>query len=210
MPDKTQTPPHADALAAQRDALRRHYRQRRAQLDPKLRQAANRAVCRHLIEFVTSRQARTVAAYAATATEVDLSDWIHAHRQHEGIIALPRVMAAGTMDFYALLQPAPTHRNRYGIAEPEPTAPQLDPSALDLALVPLVAFDANGQRLGMGGGYYDRYLPRLRPQTLIVGVAYQCQYAAAPLPHAAWDVRLHAVVTETGVLECPPHHAAER
>ena len=70
-------------------------------------------------------------------------------------------------------------------------------------LVPLVAFDSLGHRLGMGGGYYDRYLPRLSPECPLIGVAFACQHTDAPLPREAWDVPLHAVVTENAVLEWP-------
>jgi 5-formyltetrahydrofolate cyclo-ligase len=66
--------------------------------------------------------------------------------------------------------------------------------------LPLVAFDDHGNRLGMGAGYYDRYIGRqpagLRP--LLVGLAHETQRASADLPARSWDARLDAVVTEAG------------
>ena len=74
-------------------------------------------------------------------------------------------------------------------------------SQLDIVLLPLLAFDDRGNRLGMGGGYYDRLfasrLHRKTKQPLRVGLAFDCQQAER-LPMQAWDVPLHAVVTESG------------
>jgi 5-formyltetrahydrofolate cyclo-ligase len=87
--------------------------------------------------------------------------------------------------------------NRYGIAEP---ASGMRAARLDLIVLPLVAFDAQGHRLGMGGGYYDRLLARTRrggPRR--VGYAFSAQQADA-LPHEAHDAKLDAVATERGLL----------
>jgi 5-formyltetrahydrofolate cyclo-ligase len=89
--------------------------------------------------------------------------------------------------------------NRYGIAEPVDARP-LRARQLDLLLIPLVGFDQQGYRLGMGGGYYDATLAfmhhrRLWRKPRLVGVAYECQRVAM-LPHDPWDMPLDAVLTE--------------
>lgn len=89
--------------------------------------------------------------------------------------------------------------NRYGIAEPVDARP-LRARQLDLLLIPLVGFDRQGYRLGMGGGYYDATLAfmhhrRLWRKPRLVGVAYECQRAEM-LPHDPWDMPLDAVLTE--------------
>lgn len=98
-------------------------------------------------------------------------------------------------------------RNRYDIPEPD-LAPssQLSPRNLDAVLVPLLAFDRQGRRLGWGGGYYDRsfdfLLDRPRPaRPLMIGVGYAFQECAA-LPSEPWDVPLDLIVTEQQTL-CP-------
>lgn len=89
-------------------------------------------------------------------------------------------------------------RNRYGIAEPELDVQQVLPhSMLDLICTPLVAFDAEGNRLGMGGGYYDRTLAcwhehGLGPRPL--GLAHDCQQVES-VPQAQWDVPLPQIIT---------------
>ncbi len=97
----------------------------------------------------------------------------------------------------------PLVRNRFGIAEPRSVHRQRIPShALDLVLTPLVGFDAEGNRLGMGGGFYDRsfaFLCRRRHwrKPRLVGLAYDFQQLPA-LPAHRWDVPLNAVATDSG------------
>src|SRR5687767_13746260 len=90
-------------------------------------------------------------------------------------------------------------RNRFGI--PEPTGRRCAPQQLDLVLLPLVAFDRRGARLGMGGGFYDRTFAFLRVagrrKPRLVGLAHHFQ-EVAQLPREPWDVPLAAIVTERG------------
>ena len=90
--------------------------------------------------------------------------------------------------------------NRVGIWEPaERSAKRVLPRSISVMLVPLVAFDDTGTRLGRGGGYYDAYLAGLgSARPLLIGYAHECQKADA-IPRAPWDVPLDAVVTERGV-----------
>jgi 5-formyltetrahydrofolate cyclo-ligase len=104
------------------------------------------------------------------------------------------------MSFHRLRRGAALITNRYGILEPAAGAPFVAPLALDLLLMPLVAFDEGGARLGMGAGFYDRYLSRIpqRLRPLLVGVAHEVQRSPQELPAAPWDVPLDGVITETG------------
>ncbi|MEX2454061.1 MAG: 5-formyltetrahydrofolate cyclo-ligase [Rhodospirillaceae bacterium] len=93
-------------------------------------------------------------------------------------------------------------RGVFGVDEPAPSAPDLRP---DIVCVPLLAFDAGGNRLGYGGGYYDRTLRALRDNgvVLAVGVAYDEQQMAS-VPACPWDEPLDMVVTDRRALRCPP------
>ena len=104
----------------------------------------------------------------------------------------------------------PLVRNRFGIAEPRPARDRrpIAPHALDLVLTPLVAFDRNCRRMGMGGGYYDRsfaFLGRRRHwnKPRLLGLAYGFQEVET-LPVRPWDVPLAGVATEHGVRLCLP------
>ncbi len=104
------------------------------------------------------------------------------------------------MSFYRYRRHTPLVANRFGIPEPAPGAPHVAPLSVDLLLMPLVAFDCFGVRLGMGVGYYDRYLGRL-PATMrprLIGLAHETQRSLDPLPFAEWDVPLDGVITEQG------------
>ncbi len=76
--------------------------------------------------------------------------------------------------------------------------PAPDPSRVDVVVVPGTAFTDTGDRLGQGGGWYDRFLPRTRPDCLWIGVGFEPQLVSA-LPVEAHDVRVHLVVTDAGV-----------
>ncbi len=142
---------------------------------------------------------RRIAAYLAIDGEPDLHPLLsHLHLLGK-TLALPVVQAGNRMSFSAYRPDAPLSLNRFGIQEPTAKAAKVHALTLDLALMPLVAFDRQGNRLGMGGGFYDRCFglqPRsLRP--LLVGVAHRMQQVQALRP-APWDVPLDAILTEAG------------
>ncbi|MCG0274933.1 MAG: 5-formyltetrahydrofolate cyclo-ligase [Thermosediminibacteraceae bacterium] len=85
----------------------------------------------------------------------------------------------------------------YGVLEPEKNE-GLDPKLIDLVVVPGVAFDKRGYRLGYGGGYYDRFLPKLRPDAKKIALAFEIQIAEY-LPEDPHDIRMDAVITEKAV-----------
>ena len=128
-----------------------------------------------------------VATYAATGDEVDPG------RRFAGQPALlPRMRADLRLDFAA---PTTLVRHPFGIEEPDVSAVATDP---DVILVPLLAVDSDGYRLGQGGGYYDRTLAALRARRPIVaiGCAWDVQIVDR-LPRDAWDEPLDGVVTPT-------------
>ena len=96
------------------------------------------------------------------------------------------------------LERASLERHRYGFLQPPATAPEVDPATVDLVLVPGLAFDVAGGRLGYGLGYYDRLLPRLDPAAPRVGVALRALVVPA-LPADPRDVAMTHLATESGV-----------
>ena len=89
---------------------------------------------------------------------------------------------------------------KFGILEPvESLATEIPPSEIELALIPGVAFGRKGERLGRGGGFFDRFLPMLSPDALIAGVCFQCQ-VFDNLPVESHDFPVNALVSDTGVL----------
>ena len=170
--------------------LRAFYRRKRRALCAIVQREHAEAVAHSAIEHLAAMH--TVAAYFAQDGEVDLAPLIEMCWQRGIAVAVP-VLAGPEMAFASYCRHTTLRPNRYGIPEPCPAMPTLEPNVV---LAPLVAFDDAGNRLGMGGGYYDRYFAT-HPAALRVGVAHDCQRAEA-LPTDCWDARLAALVTERG------------
>lgn len=114
-------------------------------------------------------------------------------------IAFPRVTAKDrALQFHLVPDGEVLHPGTYGIHEPLEHWPRVTP---DVLLVPLLAFDPDGYRLGYGGGYYDRTLAALR-HARAIGIGYAGQRMDF-LPHDAHDYPLHAILTENGLTEFP-------
>lgn len=190
--------------ANDRKRLRRTFRSRRRALSPREQCDHALAVSRHFFSSGLALRARTIGLYMANDGELDLTPLIARLDAAGKRLALPVIRSApgraSVLEFYRYERDRPLVTNRYGIAEPAPGARYLPLPQIDLLLMPLVAFDRHGTRLGMGAGYYDRLLagtgPTLRP--LLVGVAHEVQRSTTPLPAADWDVPLDGVLTERG------------
>jgi 5-formyltetrahydrofolate cyclo-ligase len=183
-----------------RKELRQEFRQRRRNIVGPSRKACEEQLLYHLDQFCSTLKPNRVGAYLSNDGEPDIRPWL------EGLarpIGLPRVCGE-SMQFHSWQSGDTLQPNKWHIEEPSTTASTLELSAGDLLLVPLVAYDAQGNRLGMGGGYYDRYLATLASQPLLLGTGFQAQFSEQDLPREAWDIPLHAMVTDAGMVEFPP------
>jgi len=191
------------AAGLSRTQLRRQLRQLRRQLSPLEQARASQALRRQLIHSRSFRRARHLALYLAADGEIDPRPLLQLAQRLGKQVYLPilRRWPRNRMDFQRLLPGEKLAANRFGIAEPRHCrARQRQPWALDLLLLPLVGFDEEGGRLGMGGGFYDRslaYLGRRKNwhKPTMLGLAHDGQKVDR-LPLAAWDVRLDAIVTD--------------
>ena len=170
----------------------------RAALSPEQVAADSARVCQHLADWPLFHQARTVLAYLAFDNEVSLQALIDGHP--EKVWALPRTLPAGVLALHRY-QPGRLVRHRWGMLEPAADAPFVPPGEIELALVPGVGFDEQGGRLGFGGGYYDRLLPRL--SCLKVGIAHQI--SCLPLvPCDAHDCCMDWLARPDGLIRACP------
>lgn len=148
--------------------------------------------------------ARTVAGYLAFDDEPDLR-FALTQLCRRGIRVVAPLVPPHREDplaFRTWTPATPLKANRHGVSEPIGTG--LVPLAhIDVVLVPLVAWDRAGNRIGMGAGWYDRTLAGAEARPLRFGVGWSLQEAEA-LPSDPWDVPLHAVVTEQGWFTCQP------
>lgn len=189
-----------------RGRLRRKFRARRRSLSTTQQTAHATAVAGHFCAAGLHLRGRTVGAYVAADGELSPAPLVTRLLAMGKHLALPVVHRNGRMDFRGLDDATPMVRNRFGIPEPAPGSPVVPALRLDVLLMPLVAFDDAGTRLGMGAGFYDRFLARLpdalRPR--LIGLAHEIQRSADPLPEASWDVPLDGVITEAGWHRFPP------
>lgn len=182
---------------ALRQQFRRHFRQRRQAITELVREEAHHLIYVALNELLQAKQPQLICSYLGYDSEVELTPWLSGLANK---IGLPRV-ADSTMTFHAWQPGDPLYPNGWGILEPAPTAEIIRANQIDLLMMPLTAFDDRGTRLGMGGGYYDRYLASLAPMPYRLGVAFDVQHSTELLPTQAWDIALDAVATESGVIE---------
>lgn len=192
----------SEGITAQKTVLRRVMRERRAALEPKTRAMAAFAVRDRLIE-VLPRLALpatvVVAGFLPIRDELDPRPALTALRERGFQLVLPVVVARNEPLVFRLWSPETVlEPDAFGIPAPPVWAEVLSP---DLLLVPMLAFDRKGERLGYGAGFYDLTLTLLRAQrrALAIGVAFATQEVEA-VPVSARDVTLDAVVTEDDVL----------
>jgi 5-formyltetrahydrofolate cyclo-ligase len=189
-----------DLLAFDKKLLRRQVRQRRRALSVFQQRRASERLTRHLLDRPEFVSANTVAVYLAADGEIDPKPLIKVAWRLGKRVYLPVLRAGNYLRFAEYKPAARLRRNRLGI--PEPAIKRFrDPRRLDLVLMPLVAFDRRGGRLGMGGGFYDRtfafLLAESKRRPALVGLAHAFQEAES-LSMEAWDVPMVAVATDRG------------
>ena len=185
-----------------RIALRRELRRRRRALPAAERIAAAERLADHLCALPFACRSGRVAGYWAMDGEIALHVW-QLRLPRDVVYCLPVLHEDGRLRFAPWRPGAPLVANRYGIPEPDVAGDALFAAdAMDFVVVPLVAFDARGHRLGMGAGWYDRSFTfrsaRAAPPWL-VGAGFAAQQVDTLSPES-WDVALDAVCTEHDTL----------
>jgi 5-formyltetrahydrofolate cyclo-ligase len=187
-----------------RNILRKELRLRRRALGKSFKHRVSKRVMQLLIRHGWLKHGQRVGIYLAMDEEVSLSEVIDA-AQHRGCsLFLPQIINTRRriMKFYPYHQQSRLIVHRWGIRQLARTTLPCATRSLDLVLVPLVGFDDQGHRLGMGGGFYDRHFAFLRNARVVrpklIGVAFSCQKISAidAQPH---DIQLNAVVSEHGL-----------
>lgn len=182
--------------------MRRQAKAARKEAFARLGAGASEAIARHGIAFAGRPAPAIVSGFLAIGDEIDPTPLIERLICGGYRICLPVMEGKGKPLVFRAWSPGdPLAETTWGIREPLPEADVLDP---DIVLGPLLAFDAEGYRLGYGGGFYDRTLARLRALKPIVsiGIAFDEQRVDA-VPHVDYDERLDWILTPTGPLKCP-------
>jgi 5-formyltetrahydrofolate cyclo-ligase len=174
--------------------LRRSLLQQRRSLPVQQWQEKSDRICSHLQAWEPFQQAQTILSYASTRQEPDLSPLLSSEQRW----GLPRCVAQ-SLYWHQWQLGQRTIAGVFNIPEPHPAWPMIPLEEVDLILIPAIACDHLGYRLGYGGGFYDRMLSAIDRSTLLtVGITFA--FAHLPrLPTDPWDQPLDAVCTEVGL-----------
>lgn len=179
--------------------LRRRMRQIRGALPEAPWSERSRAVCERALELEELRASRSLAAYVAVRREADPAALLAAVRAAGGRVALPRVVAdEGRLAFHWVEDDGELLQGPLGTLEPPESAPACAPEDIDVVLVPALAVDLAGNRVGYGRGYYDRALP-LFERARSIALVFDFQIIPE-VPVTAGDVPLSIVVSDRRVL----------
>ncbi len=177
----------------------------RAALSAAERSARGVAACARLLGLpaLAGVAGRTVAGYVALDAkgELDPAHALEAIATGGGRVAYPRVNDPLAPLTFHVVDRAELVTGRFGLREPPASAPEVPVAALDLVVVPGMAFDTTGRRVGFGGGYYDRTFAAGAGKPPLIGICFDFQVVAR-CPADAQDVGVDWVVTESRVLRC--------
>lgn len=172
-------------------------RRMRRELSPSLREEAGRAVAARVLAMEEYQSAQCILCYFSMRGELDTHPLLQAMLRDGKRVCLPVSHPGGRMEAVQLFSLEQLRPGLYGI--PVPDGPVIPPASIDLILTPALAYDRRGARLGMGGGYYDRFLART--SGLAIGLSYEFQVVShvRECPH---DMRVARVVTELNSYFC--------
>ena len=194
-PDQARGVDGSDEVVARKRALRTATRQARRALDVDERRHASATIAARLLALKDLTRAGTLAVFAATDEEPDVAAALPAFRARGVRLLLPRVVG-DDLELCAFTTDDDLAPGFRGLLEP--TGPAVAVGEVDAVVLPAVALDPHGNRLGRGGGHYDRLLARLDPATLTVGVCFSCQVVPA-VPRLAHDRPVDVVITDRSV-----------
>jgi 5-formyltetrahydrofolate cyclo-ligase len=188
--------------------IRQFYRQQRKALSPAEQLQAGQELLAQCLQNSLLNTVNNIACYLANDGEIDLSPLIKYCWQHNKQIYLPVLhpFTKGNLLFIAYHSDSEMQINKFGIHEPKIACSKICPLVqLDVIFTPLVAFDIQGHRLGMGAGFYDRTLAplqRIKSNTQVIGVAHNCQRSTGSLKVEKWDIPMQKIITPDKLYSC--------
>lgn len=192
------SPAQSDSLDDAKSRLREDLRARRQKVSPALAEGVGARIAAALLANDRISSASRIAAYAAAGGEPDMRRFCAASRERGQRVALPRCQEGGQLRFLRVDDDAELVPGRFGLLEPPRTAPLIETDRIDVFIVPAVAVDPRGRRLGRGGGFYDRVLARQSPDALVIAAVHAFQ-VVAQVPAGPEDCSVLGWATETGL-----------
>lgn len=188
-----------DTFKARREALRTQMKKARDALLFEEIEQAGAQLMQQVLALPELKGQMAIASYVSHGSElptIALNTELK-RRGHNLLLPVCSVSVKGKMDFYGFPPGTNFIPNQYGILEPPADARfYCSPEKIEIMLMPLTAFDLKGNRLGMGGGYYDRMLKQVSRKCRLIGLAYDFQQAE-DIPTKNWDMPLQEIITPT-------------
>ena len=177
-------------------ALRAMLRKKRKEFSPHDCEHWDASLCTHVLSLPEYQQANTIFCYVSTPEEPGTQAILAFALADGKQLCVPRCRPNGQMDLCLISSLFDLRPGAYGILEPSPHALTLSPEEVDLAIIPCLACTRDGLRLGLGGGYYDRFLPRFSGNAVML-----CREALVldSLPTEAHDCPVPTLITEAGL-----------
>ena len=185
-------------------AIRKELLRRRDAIPPEVRRAKDRLILERLLSLEEFKNAGTVFFYASFRTEFDTTELIKISLAAGKRAVLPKVdREKQELVLYEIKDFSELGPGYMGI--PEPTSPETPVSIndIDLVIIPGAGFDPMGNRIGYGGGYYDRLLSGMEKNVPIVAPAYEEQIIDS-IPSEPHDIRVKVIVTDRQLIRCEP------
>ena len=188
--------------AAGKTELRKRLKAERARLSVEQVALSSEQVSRHILACDAYRKAQCIMGYLAFGKELSVDAVLRAALAEGKQVLVPLVTSATEMVPVVLRNMEDFELDRYGIRSVREPAELCEAQAIDLVLVPGVAFDREGGRLGMGAGYYDRFLPKAQ-SAVLMGIAYDA-LVQDELPKDEYDVCMQLLASESGITTLSP------
>ena len=186
-----------------KEEMRRETVARRDCMPSAERARNSQAVCRRFRRLAAVQRARTLFCFASFRSEVDTQGILLWALRRGLVTAVPRVLGPRQMVAVRITDICDLEPGYCAIPEPRPDLPVIPAAEIDVAVLPGVAFDELGGRMGYGGGYYDAFLRQLRPNATRIALAFEEQMTGC-VPCRPYDVRAQIIVTERRVMHCDP------
>lgn len=178
--------------------LRSCLKKLRSHLPPEQVAKSSKVVSEHILACDAYRKAKCIMGYLAFGNELSVDDVLKQALLDGKIVTIPYIISTTEFKAVAIKSMNNFCLDRYGIRTVRDPVNFVSPDRLDLVLVPGVAFGRNGSRIGMGGGYYDRFLP-LATKAIFMGVVYNILLRNT-LPCDSYDSFVNLLVSESGVI----------
>ncbi|MCK4244837.1 MAG: 5-formyltetrahydrofolate cyclo-ligase [Candidatus Omnitrophica bacterium] len=186
---------------AEKEKIRRRVLRLRNSLPPEERREKSKAIKERLFTFFEFKTAKIILLYAAKGSEVETKEMLQEALSSGKKVGLP-ITKGEDLLFSQILQFKELSPSTFGILEPKKKYRPLSIERVDLVIVPGIAFDTKGNRIGFGGGFYDRFLSKIPKRILKIGLVFELQVISESLPSHRRDVAVDKIITEKRVIDC--------